>query len=978
MDGVVRQLYDYDGSNLFPRTKPSAFVSDLYDSSATGITTIGELIDSSVPGEYRDPVTDASVDYEPEFVYRIPQEGSDSELLGEQKGTLKAVKLTQVSALHFDARLTEDITVSYQVGQATMGKVYTAGTLLEDIIRDMLTGGASVYDVKRNLPGISFDISYSSDGMDYHPLVNTQNVSANVGDAGYRVKIRFIFTDGSYGQTSGYTDALFTSLNSTGGNASWFVPGDPTATPPTHPYLQAGSTPSMLSLKHGSTSDFSYNNPTSGAEYIASLPTITSGTRTYVITVNYTAAQSTPYKSDAQPSNNTIGAGSGIFTFTVTGVNVQVYDVEVGDIPSMMVGEFWHETGYIGVDVYDRNYTPAADNANLILKSKYDVQEDSSTGIWTGDSVSLFTKKSLYPSWTYTVGGEPMIMQLVDASYPVVSPVLYYMDGDFVRESGYPVNLFQQYNPLASTDTLYAQCNLSGNPSIGIYKGNTEVYIQQTPYSTKVAKAIADRDHPTGDPDVSVAMEYALWFNGTSGTLMDTGNTALTSSGTYTLKFKVPYTANTIIPKKSDGTSSNVSIAAGVLEKTSTAFTVNQEVDVNALDPSISIEAITIDNVGTYYNGNTVNISTGTISGHYNFIVNNKEGLFTPGNSTYTNTEFNNNNNTTGGKLAAGCQFSTLTLKVNGSTIGTCTGADLDSGGHGNIYFTNLSVTGDLTAQITGAHSGSTVTAKKRSTRNSSANINPTSALASNQFLTRVTMPSLRNVKLIANPSNGGTVRFSSTPAPGGASDTSTMTEGTSFTAIATPTANWSFVDWRRSSASGTQVSTSATYTAQAGNTDLVLYANFSAPVTPDYTARLLTTDKILETGTTTFISGINTVEDVLLKQTSGTQIWTSVVPQNLTNSSTYNFGSTMYFGTNGSQGRTIVAIVPATWSLKIVDLQLNNLSNGFYGDENNGFNSTTAVTTLTSSDGNTYKVYARKNQGTVNYQVSSIRYVKQ
>ena len=63
MDGVVRQLYDYDGSNLFPRTKPSAFVSDLYDSSATGITTIGELIDSSMPGEYRDPVTDASVDY---------------------------------------------------------------------------------------------------------------------------------------------------------------------------------------------------------------------------------------------------------------------------------------------------------------------------------------------------------------------------------------------------------------------------------------------------------------------------------------------------------------------------------------------------------------------------------------------------------------------------------------------------------------------------------------------------------------------------------------------------------------------------------------------------------------------------------------------------------------------------------------------------------------------------------------------------
>lgn len=971
MDGVVRQLYDYDGSNLFPRTKPSAFVSDLYDSSATGITTIGELINSSVPGEYRDPVTDASVDYEPEFVYRIPV--SDSELLGEQMGTLKAVKLTQVSALHFDARLTEDLSVSYQVGQATIGKVYPAGTLLEEIIRDMLTGGASVYDVKRNLPGVSFDISYSSDGMDYHSLVNNQTITANTGETGYKVKIRFLFTDGSYGQTVGYTDALFTSLNSTGGNASWFVPGDSTATPPTHPYLRAGSTPSMLTLKHGSTSDFSYNNPTSGAEYTASLPAITSGTRTYVITVNYTAAQSTPYKSDAQLSSNTISSGSKDFTFKVAGVNVQVYDVEVGDIPSMMVGEFWHETSYIGVDVYDRSYTLANDNANLILKSKYDVQEDSSTGIWTGDSVSLFTKKSLYPSWAYTVGGEPMIMQLADTSYPVVSPVLYYADGDFLRESGYPVNLFQQYNPLASTDTLYAQCNLTGNPSIGIYKGNTEVYIQQTPYSTKVAKAIADRDHPTGDPDVSVAISYALWFNGTSGTLIDTGNTALTSAGTYTLKFKVPYTANTIIPKKSDGTSSSVSIAAGVLEKTSTAFTVNQEIDVNTTEPTIRIEAITIDNVGTYYSGNTVNISTGTISGHYNFIVNNKEGLFTPGNSIiYTNIEFNNNNNTTDGKLAAGCQFSTLTLKVNGSTVGTCTGADLDSGGHGNIYFTNLPVTGDLTAQITGAHSGSTVIAKKRSTRNSSASINPTSALGSNQFITHVTMPSLHNVKLVANPSTGGIVRFSSTPAPGGATDTSTMTEGTSFVAIATPAANWSFVDWRRSSASGTWVSSSATYTATVGNTDLTLYANFSAPQSTYHFAMVTNTDTDINATTYT------NVEQLI----NGTG---NVVHFNETNTSTpASYTNTSGYDPVGTGKQVVVIAAPITY--KDVYIWLNDntpdLSNPNYnsadintgnlvrvpeiGDESNAI-------PYSSNDSTKYRLFKYKSTARNGYAVNTI-----
>lgn len=985
MDGVVRQLYDYDGSNLFPRTKPSAFVSDLYDSSTTGITTIGELIDSSVPGEYRDPVTDASVDYEPEFVYRIP--ARDSEITGDASGTFKAVKLTDVSALHFDARLTEELTVTNIVGNA--GKpdnphcpngTYPAGTLLEVIIMDILTGDGTIYDVEHVLPGIHFTVEYTRNGLDYNTLTSGQEVSANIGDSNLKLRYSFTFTDGKYKPTIGYDNAVFTLRNYTNApeNSAYFVNDNP-------PYLVAGSIATRLSLTSNNGSvvynDETINTSSGITPRISDLGVVTSGTKLYVITVSYSASQSVPYRSNGTPSGLTITNGAGTFNFKITGVQAQVYDVRVGDIPSMMVGEFWHETGYIGVDVYDRNYTPAADNANLILKSKYDVQEDSSTGIWTGDSVSLFTKKSLYPSWTYTAEGEPIIMQLADASYPVVSPVLYYTDGDFVRESGYPVNLFQQYNPLASTDSLYAQCNLTGNPSIGIYKGNTEVYIQQTPYNTKVAKAIADIDHPTGDPDVSVATEYALWFNGTSGTLMDTGNTALTSSGAYTLKFKVPYTANTIIPKKSDGTSSNVSIAAGVLEKTSTAFIVNQEVDVKAIDPSIHIEAITIDNVGTYYNGNTVDLSTGTISGHYNFVVNNKEGSFTPESSTYTNTEFNNNNNTTGGKLAAGCQFSTLTLNVNGSTVGTCAGADLDSGGHGNIYFTNLPVTGNLTAQITGAHSGSTVTAKKRSTRDSSANINPTSALASYQFITRVTMPSMRSVKLIANPSNGGTVRFSSTPAPGGASDASTMTEGTSFTAIATPTANWSFVNWTKSSVSGTELSTSATYTAQVGNTDLVLYANFSAPVTPDYTARLLTTDKILESGTTTFISGINTVEDVLLKRTSGTQIWTSVVPQNLTNLyTTYNFdGGPINFGTNGSsQGRTIVAIVPATWSLKIIDLQLGGLNNSFYGDENNGFNNTTAVTTLTSSDGNTYKVYARKNQGTVDYQVSSIRYVKQ
>ena len=153
MEGVIRQLYDYDGSNLFPRTRPDAFVSCLQDSVNTGIETIGELIDSSTPGTY---TIDGSVmDYEPEFIYRIPV--SDVEALGntDSSGTLKAVKLTQVSALHFNAVLSQDFTVTNGVGDATLGKTYAAGTLLETIIIDMLSGGA-VPDVTRELPGATY------------------------------------------------------------------------------------------------------------------------------------------------------------------------------------------------------------------------------------------------------------------------------------------------------------------------------------------------------------------------------------------------------------------------------------------------------------------------------------------------------------------------------------------------------------------------------------------------------------------------------------------------------------------------------------------------------------------------------------------------------------------------------------------------------------------------------------------------------
>lgn len=973
MDGVVRQLYDYDGSNLFPRTKPSAFVSDFYDSSATGVTTIGEWIDTSVPGEYTDPVTEEDIFYEPEFVYRIPV--SDTDLLGgaDASGALRATKLSHVKALRFDAKLTEPITVSYQVGQATIGKTYEVNTPLEDIIRDMLTGGASVYDVKRNLPGTNFTISYTNNGEEYYPLSPDQVVNVSVG-SDLKFKLKFIFADGSYGPTPNYSDASFTALNSTGPNTSWFVQGNP-------PYLRAGTSATLLKLVSGGTSHFSYNNPTSGAEYMAVLPTVTEGSTLYMVSVDYSPAQSIPYKSDGQLSENIIGNGSNTFNFTINGVHVAVYDVRLANTPDLSVGKFWHESDYIGVDVYDRNYVLSADNAKLVIKSRYDVDNDSSTGVWTGDSICVYTKKSLYPSWSYLVNGTQITVNCAGTEYPVISPVVYYYDGMFEREADYPVNLFRQYNPTASANSMYSQCNLDDTTSVCVYRGNTEIYTQQTPYRNKVSKLVADWDHPTGSADVSIVSRYALWFANTynNETLIDTGSVKMTTAGNHTLKFKVPYTNNTAIPKKSDGTNSSIGIRSNTLIKTSDVFVVNQEVDVSVTSPNIRIDAIIIDGVGTYYNNNVVDLSTNIINGRYAFTVNNKEGLFTP-KSGYSNAEFNTNNNTSGGRLTAGCQPGTFTLKVDGTIIGTCAGSSLDSTGHGSIYFNNLTINGNFSAEITGEHSGSTVTAYKRSTRPSNERINATSALRSNQFIIRTNMPQEHTVKLIANPSTGGTVKFS-TSATAGATDTSIMSGGASFTAVASPARGWSFTDWRKTSPTGTQISTNSTYNGTAGSTDLTLYANFTSP-SAAYTARLLTTDKLLETGTASFISGINSVEDILAKKTTNTQEWTTAASATLNDSSvTYGF-SAMNFGTNGTNGRTIVAVIPSTWNLCFIDLQLDGNSNSYYGTVKSDqrvswFDTATAVTTLPSSDGNTYTVYAKKNPGTVGYQVNGIKFYK-
>lgn len=954
MDGVVRQLYDFEGSNLFPRTKPSALVSDFYDSSAEGITTIGEWIDTSVPGNYIDPDTEASVPYEPEFVYRIPKEGSDSDLTGDEKGTLKAVKLTQVSALHFDARLSENLTVSFEVGQATLNKVYQAGTLLEDIIRDMLTGGATIYHVQRVFPNVNFtSVKLCTDGTNWNSITNNSVSSANVGSTP-KIKFTFAFTDGQYKPVSGYTDSLFAQNNNVPVNSQYYLTDSGG-----HPYLRTNSSTDSFTISNGVTGG---SNPLAGTEYTRDLNTVTSGNKIYTITLHYTTnsnATSTPYKSNGQPDDDhlvTSGNCSTQFNFTITGVDVQVYDVEIHATPSLTVGRFWNETTNIGVEVYDRNYTASAGNANLILKSDYDINQDSSTGIWTGDSVSLFTKKTLYPSWTY-IGedDEPVVVDYDGTSYPVVSPVIYYYDGMFVKQTEYPTDLFQQYNPTASTDTLYPQCNLNTDPSIGIYKGNTEVYVQQTPYSTKVAKVVSEWDEP--NENTSIALGRALWFKGTSGTLIDTGSTKLNDAGTYTIKFKVPHTANTIIPKKSNNTSSQVGISADTLIKTSDTFTVKQEVDVKTVaNPVVAITNLKINNTN-YHDGDSITLpADNKISGSITFLCSN--GRFGPMNSTYTNDEFGANHGVPAtNSINAECVFSSFTAYINNTNRGTYTPSDPSAGSiTGTISFSGIPVSsgGNIEFHVTGAHGASNVQPYKRSTRPSSVSIPANSALTSAAIKLTIAGTAGYTITIKSDPSTAGKVKFD-----GGSLGTNLSQEfssGATAKMYADPTSGHQFSYWTMDG-TGSITDNPYSYTVTGAHT---FTAKFVASAT--YTARLLTTTKVIDTTSNTLLSEISNVEDILAKKVSGTDDWSNnTVPSTLTTDKSYDF-THKQFGVDGGNMRTIVAIVPSAWNLSNIELHYPaGTPNGYFGTT--GFDNLTVVGTLPSTtDGNTYKVYAKKN----------------
>lgn len=114
----------------------------------------------------------------------------------------------------------------------------------------------------------------------------------------------------------------------------------------------------------------------------------------------------------------------------------------------------------------------------------------------------------------------------------------------------------------------------------------------------------------------------------------------------------------------------------------------------------------------------TFNISDTTIEYEYGSSVtktmsvsNYKDGYFTPENTAYTTAKFNENNNTTGGKLNAGCVQGTATYAATGG--GTVT----------DSTWTNANLTSKVTLTANVPYEASTVTAKTMANQTSSKSI---------------------------------------------------------------------------------------------------------------------------------------------------------------------------------------------------------------------------------------------------------------
>lgn len=284
LKGIIRQLFDYDGSNLFPKTIPEALASIHTD--ASGIRTIGELIPTEKP--------DSS---NIEFVYRTGTTTGIDE--GEfPEGHLKATKLSDVEGLLLNAKLSKTLEVTNEVGDATYGKVYDAGTLLEDIIRDMLTRNISVFDILKQDPSCIFTFNISNLSYPNEPIL--------VGDE-IELKASFNFNLGYFYPQAGYPSETFIDFH-------------PDADPATH-HINA----SYDTIQYGG-----YIKDTTTQIYFDTSVSYTISDETTTIYAQVTHGQSNNIlkKSDGTLSDTSISSGTLSASHII---NAPIYDISVAN-----------------------------------------------------------------------------------------------------------------------------------------------------------------------------------------------------------------------------------------------------------------------------------------------------------------------------------------------------------------------------------------------------------------------------------------------------------------------------------------------------------------------------------------------------------------------------------------------------------------------------------------------------------------------
>lgn len=709
MDGVIRQLYDYDGSNLFPRTKPNAFVSDLQDSDAVGIRTIGERIDTSIPT------------FEPEFVYRVKGDNITS----ENNGELYATKISDFFGNISGAVLTASLTVSNGVGKASVGRTYPAGTYLEDIIRDMLAGGVSVYDVAKTLVNVQFS-SVKVNGSSV-----SNNGSINIDSGSATISFRTTYSDGYFYPSGGYPQDRFRTLHETQQTYDQ-----------NNNILYADSSPNLLKITNGNSIEYNADSNTlealrsNGSIEVSKQINITSGNQIFVITLNCAAQPNyvKPMKSNGTLSNQSISNRSFQYTFTVIGSGVTVYDVSATDpsiMPALTQTQFY-------ISVFNKNYDLSQDQTtNFILKSNWDIENDSSTGLWTGDSAILYTKKSLFNNWEFS---GPNVSDTDGTNIEISTPSFIFLDGFFTRGNGYDENLFISNNPqvvrINNILKLYANCQLNNNPSIGIYKASQAIKVINAPYDTITKKQDIYWAFCESDGTQKIVYGTFIDFINKNDGVLNTTNTIFDSSGNdYKLKFTLPYTGNNVTPKKSNGENSLVNISSGNIILESNPFEVKQEADVSANYPYIDPPIVEFNGYPeVYYYDNSsipyINWKNQTLL----FIIKYYDGYYTPDSIWMQQenplTEFNNINNTTGARLDSSNYIENINLQIKKGNQNINTEYNIENDGFDiwKIYLPLASIENDINNSsisftFSGTYEDSPVEPKKRSTRPSNVTI---------------------------------------------------------------------------------------------------------------------------------------------------------------------------------------------------------------------------------------------------------------